>query len=793
MLRRLLGAAALLSAVLLAAGEVPLYLVTPRSPSAMEERAAQELMYFYKAIYRRPLLRIPEAESSGRAAIFLGRTDFAVQNRIDAGTFDQEEWLLKTAGSSLIIAGGSSVGILYGVYQLLENLGVAFLAPDETVIPAAKKDFPSFDERGRPAFAGRIIRDGLPAVLRHDTSPASQWAETGVVESYRLWKLRTRINGGAEKGVPLYWTGRINDICHKPESRTMALYVPPSLFDSRPDFFAMDAEGFRGRGDVCMANPEVRKTALEALRKMIRSDRAERNSAEWSVVYDVSRSDDGAPYCRCPDCRRIARQHGSDGGLLMDFANSLARGIAKEYPDVFLRVPQNAVSGKNGFPGKISPEKNVLLLFDDSFRPDIFRPLKNLSASSVVSFFMDWTPLGSPLVKMLRTRWNGSGNAFQPPRVETVFDTLRPDLDVLLQHGVNALIIDGETDNASPQNFMMLNYFVASRLMVDPAADPEALARLFIRGYYGEKAAPVIEKYFFVIRKGVAQDPLKNAGPRGGEWHFTSPELLLGLYRDFSRAAAGAENPRFARRIRSELITPVWSVLARWPRYERTFSAAGIARGRLIAECREYARARVRRFPCDRPEKGDGIFEEKFRSVETDPVLPKRFQKVPARERRCVTAPFFRTDAASGVSVVGDPDSLQERAVRSAHPDPARHGVNRILPGTDNVRTTAFRVTGRNGEKNFVLTEIPRDEQYHWYRIPGPWTVGEHSTFSGHGGGIFCSLAHWFDPLRSAKGNTWSELWFSVKFTGPDYVPGSKAENAVYVDAVVALHPWEDQ
>jgi len=367
MLKKLFFAAVLLPAVLLTAGEAPLYLVTPRSPSAMEERAAQELMYFYKAIYGRPLLRIPESESSGRAAIFLGRTDFAVQNRIDAEKFDQEEWLLKTAGNSLIIAGGSSVGILYGVYQLLENLGVAFLAPDETVIPAAPGDFPFFDERGRPAFAGRIIRDGLPAVLRHDTSPVSQWAESGVVESYRLWKLRTRINGGAEKGVPLYWTGRVNDLCHKPE-------------------------------------------------------------------------------------------------------------------------------------------------------------------------------------------------------------------------------------------------------------------------------------------------------------------------------------------------------------------------------CREYARAHVRRFPCDRPEKGDEAFEAKFAGIEADPVLPKRFRQVPARERRCVTASFFRPDASRAVTIAEDSDSVQRLAVKSAHPDPVRHG-----------------------------------------------------------GGIFCSLAHWFDPLRTAKGNTWNELWFSAKFTGPDYVPGSKAENAVYVDAVAVLRPWEDK
>ncbi|MBQ7206170.1 MAG: DUF4838 domain-containing protein [Lentisphaeria bacterium] len=778
---------ALIMAAAAVAGEVPRYLVVPRAPTAFEERAAQELMFFYKAIYGRPLLRVPESRRNGAPAFFLGRTETASAAGIKTDNFGPEEWLVKTVGEGLVIAGGSPAGILYGVYQVLENLGVAFLAPDETVIPLPGKDFPVFNERGSPAFAGRVIRDGIPAVLRHDALPAGQWAEPQVLEAYRLWELRSRINGGSEKGIPLYYTGRINDIRHRPETGTMGLYVDPKLFDVRPSLFAADGEGFRGRHDVCMSNVETRRTALESLRRMIRQDRAGKNPREYPVVYDVSRTDGKAPYCRCEDCRRIAAYHGSDGGLLMDFVNSLARGIRREYPDVVLRTPQESVSGGLDLPGKILPEKNVLLSFSDGARSDIFRPVRQAASGRLLAFFMDWVPLGTPHVKLLRTRWNTGGEAFQPPRVESVFDTLRPDFRHYLDHGINALVISAETDNCSPQNFMMLNYFVASRLLVDPDGDPEALARLFIRGYYGEKASSVIGRYFRLIRRGVASDPLKPEGVSVGEWHFATPGFMLGFYRDLSRAAAEAELPRFSRRIRSELITPIWSVLVRWPRYEKVFTAAGITRERLLSECREYARSHVRRFPCDRPEKGDALFDEKFRSAEFLPVLPKSFLRVPEGDRRCAAFPFFRRDAENFCAVTADPESPQGRALKSAHPDPARHGVARIVPGREGLRTTAFSVTGGGGKTELVLTEVPQDEAYHWYRIPGRLVLDEHAGFSGHGGAIRCTLAHWFLPEAGTEANTWEQIWFSAKFTGPDYVKGSKMDNAVWVDAVVLL------
>jgi len=795
---KLLAAALLLCGAFLSAGTLPRYLVTGASPSRLEKMAEQELKLFYKAIYGRELVDLAEKDSAGKPAIYLGRTKFAAENKIDFASFDQEEWLLRTVGNSLIITGGRPAGTLYGVYRMLEKLGVAFLAPEETVIPRPGKEFPSFDERRKPAFVGRVIYDAIPGTLQRDRYGkyrAAQWAKPEVIEAYRMWTLRRRINGSTSRAVPPYYVGKVYNLCHWPEWHTMSIYVDPKLYDEHPEYFALSSAGkrvrprsFTMRGDVCMSNPEVRKVALESLRKLIKKNRSEKGPDEWSVVYDVTRLDDTPEFCQCRECRRIAEYDGSDTGLLVDFSNYLARNIRKEYPDVIIRIQGHATKGRKK-PNRIQPEKNILFRLCDTFSTrDPFRPIEKVKDPEALAYFEEWTKFGTPHVKMLWDYWNLGGRYFQPPRVETVFDAIKPDLLFFLRHGINALFIEAGKDAYSPQNFMMLNYFVAGQLMVDPDQDPEELAKLFIRNYYGARSFPVVYKYFKLIREGVARDPQKPSTSHVSEWQFCTPEFLLSLYRDFTAAAKNAEDPRFARRIRSELITPIWRILVRWPDNEKTFTAAGISRKQLLSECRAYVKGHIRRFACEKPEKGDKLFEQKFQNVEFLPVLPERFKNIPSFNIRVATFANFHTDKSVYSEIVDDPDSPQGKAVKSAHPDPAFHGVNKVMPGKHKFRTTAFYMSSIGSRIHLILKEVPQDEKYHWYRIPGSVVLDTRSNFWGHGWGINARVNHWYTlTYGDPRDNTWEQVWFSAKFTGPAYVKGSKKENAIYVDTVVAV------
>ena len=89
---------------------------------------------------------------------------------------------------------------------------------------------------------------------------------------------------------------------------------------------------------------------------------------------------------------------------------------------------------------------------------------------------------------------------------------------------------------------------------------------------------------------------------------------------------------------------------------------------------------------------------------------------------------------------------------------------------------------------SLVLKKVPQDEKYHWYRIPGKIVLDTKSNFWGHGWGINARTNHWYTlTYGDLKDNTWEQIWFSAKFTGPAYVKGSTKENAIYVDTVVAV------
>ena len=775
---------------------VPQYLAVGKNPSELEKRAGRELQYFWQKIYGRKLQEIPESQTGQKSVIFLGRTEFAQKNKVDHASLGEEEWLLKTVDDDLIVSGGRPAGTLYGVYALLEKLGVEFFAFDSTLIPKPGKTFPRFNEKRKPAFIGRVVYDSIPYPMQRWNNGYSVWASEEVIESYRLWWLRSRFNGMTCKRIPPYYVGRIYNLCHWPEWHTMKLYVNPALFAKHPEYFAMDATGKRIRpgapgvrgGDVCMSNPEVRKVALESLRKMIKADRAKRGPDEWSIVYDVTRLDDTPYFCQCQPCRKIADYDGSDTGLYVDFINYIAREIRKEYPDIVIRMQGHESHGRK-LPNKIIPEKNILFRLCDTFSSrDPFRPIDKVKDPEALAYFKNWTKFGTPHMKMCWDYWNLGGRYFTPPRIETVFDAIQPDLKYFLRHGVNALFIEAGLDSCKPQNFMMLNYYVAAKLFVDPDLDTEKLAQNFMRHYYGEKAYPVLYKYFKIIREGVAKDPQKPTSGHVSEWQFATSELMYNMYKDFKQAAAETVDPKLKQHVKSELITPIWSVLVRWPSYEKKFTANGLSREALIKECKALVREHIRRYDCEKPEMGDRTFAQAFKLVEEYPVVPKAFAHVENYNIRIANYGCFNVPKSLNCSVVKDPDSIQEFVVKSASKNPASHGVNKVMPGKHRFRTTAFHMSSNNKQLNLFLKRVPQDEKYHWYRVPGKIVLGPKSNFWGHGWGINARTSLWYmltygDP----RDNTWEQIWFRAKFTGPAYVKGSTKENAIYVDTVVAL------
>ena len=733
----------------------------------------------------------PKREASGKSAIYLGQTDFALKNGADFTKAGREEWILKSVGKNLIVTGGRPVGTLYGVYAVLEKLGVAFLTMDETVIPKNKPDFPSLNECAKPAFDGRQIFDHFA----RESYVAK--AAPATVEKYNRWLLRSRINGYQyPRNIPFY-VGGIYNISHEYKCHSLSHYVnPDKYFKEHPEYFSMNEQGKRFKpksfafgGGLCMSNRNVWRTTLDSLREMIRKDRKERTKEDWPYVYDISTLDASPYICKCPECTAISKEEGSETGLLLRYINYVAVQIRKEYPEIIIRT--FGYSASRNAPTKTMPAENVLIFLTDQFTAsDPFRPLNSKINESRMKYFNTWKSTGAKF--MIWDYWNIScdGTYFTPPRVETIFDAIQPDIRFFRSFGAIALFLESERDAVSPQNFMDLNYFTANRLMVNPDENPEKLADIFLKGYYGP-AAPAMKEWFDSIRAGVKSHPPLQTTAVVGAWSYITPKFMLESYRMLKKNADSLpEGSVYKKRVQYEMITPIWAILANWQSYAKIFQKAGIQKDDLIRECRALVKMYIRRYPCANPEYYDKMFSENIKAALLDLPRPEKFKDVPDEHFRMIAYPHFRGVVNLGSEVVDDPDSATGKALKSANKEPAYHGVNKMLPGPDKFKTTHFQLGNHKaeGRVSLTLTEVPQDEKYHWFRMPGKIELRQKSYFWGQGWAIQADTSHWYMLTDgSPEDNTWDEIWFSAKFTGPAYVKDSKKENAIYVDMVAAI------
>ncbi|MBQ6474003.1 MAG: DUF4838 domain-containing protein [Victivallales bacterium] len=785
-------------ALTLCAAEIPRYLVTDGSEAVLAKRAESELQLFWKRIFGQELEKVAAGQRPAGAAVYLGNTELARKAAGDKPQFGEEEWLVQTVGNDLVLTGGKPAGTLYAVYALLENLGVAFLAPDETTVPPAPAALPTFQERKKPDFIGRLIFDAIPSFFYRTR------ADQSVRDEYALWLLRNRINGEQfRREVKNLYTNRFYKITTTPNYHSFSCYVPPSLFDEHPEYFGMDEfgvrrkpNGFAKEGTLCMTNPDVLRLTVEALRKYIIRDREGVPEEEWPYIYDISQLDNSPNFCRCPECAKITAEEGSQTGLLMHYINHVAREIRKEYPGIVIRT--FGYSASRTPPRKIMPESNVLIQLTDKFSvSDPFHPLSWTKERGIFDNIEGWGKSGAPM--MLWDYWNLGGTYYNPPRIETIINSLQEDFRYFLTRNIKALFLEAEVDHVSPQNFMLLSYYVANHLMVEVEQDIPRLERQFIDGYYGP-AAPTVWKWYNLIKEGVLNDPQRPSSAVVPPWKFATPAFVVGMVREFQAEMAKLPaGSKYIRRLQNELVSPLFVVLTGWGGYRKAFESAGYTFDSLKESCRRYSydfthyypyTGKNEKFKQINEEYGVKAFEEKLGRLLDTPKVPEQFANVPPEDLRAINYRNFRGVAQLGAAVKDDPEALEGKALCSADSRAEMHGVNALLPNQDyGFRTTEFTLGNHKmpGKVKLYLKKVPQDEKYHWFRIPGSVELKPVSYFWGHGWAIQAKTAHWFvltdgNPLD----NTWDQVWFRGKFTGPAYVPGSAKENAIWVDTVVA-------
>jgi hypothetical protein len=248
----------------------------------------------------------PKAQTGIVAGTFTHFPDFKPRTPEARKAFisrDPEAFVVEVQGDKLYLLGRTDLGLIAGVYTLLDRLGCRWFAPGAAWENVPELNGLTLDEKLNVAVSGPSYQ------ARYFFS--SYGANSSVLRKgareheYALWCLRNRMGGSA------YTASYHND----------PAMVPPELYAKHPELFAM-ANGKRNAYGLSRANPDTIALAVKSAVKYLR-DNAGKGSYYESFSVETN---DGSPACE-ESLKRVGNHSATD--LNYWFANQVAAGIEK--------------------------------------------------------------------------------------------------------------------------------------------------------------------------------------------------------------------------------------------------------------------------------------------------------------------------------------------------------------------------------------------------------------------------------------------------------------------------------
>ena len=428
-------------------------IVLPNEPTLVEKTAARELAEHLKLVTGAdfPTTAEKDVPPDGTSLIFVGRTAKAPKK-----DYKFDEILIKMDGGNLILAGHEKRGCLYAVYSFLQDVvGVRWWTPEDTFVP------------NKPTLA---VADDL------DVSYAPQLISREMYHrSAQPTVFSARMKGNGFLTPEYGGAVRIINFVH-----SFYKYLPPEkYFDAHPDWYSeVDGQRKHEHAQLCLTNEEMTqeliKNVLEALRQ--NSD---------AKIIDVSQND-WRGFCTCEKCKAIDDAEESHAGTLLVMLNKVAAAVEREFPDVLVESLAYQYTRKP--PKTIKPRDNVLIRLC-TIECSYIQPLDGEQNKAFAADIEGWSKLAKHLfIWDYTTNYNDYLGPHPNLRV------LVPNVRYFVKHGAIGLFEEGEGDD-----FCELKNWLLMRVMWEPQLDGEQLIAEFLRGYYGEAVAPLIEQYWDVL------------------------------------------------------------------------------------------------------------------------------------------------------------------------------------------------------------------------------------------------------------------------------------------------------
>jgi len=395
----------------------------------------------------------------GSAGIVLGRLEhFPVAGLEKAleirGDYDgREAFAIRTEPQRLLLLGSTDLGVSHAAFRFLETLGYRhfFPAKEWEVVPKIPTLRVSLNEISRPAILSRAFTFAFAHYGFDDPALAAQDA----------WRRHNRVGQSFRTSIGHAVQG--------------ILLTHAKDFEEHPEWLALRGGKRQTRAtthnyetaQLCLSNAELRgrilQWSLESFRK---------NPAADMVSMEPN---DGIEHCECDECKKL----GSTTERAYLLANEVARAVNREFPGKM--VGMLAYSDHSGPPS--SPlEPNVHVQLTQGYNYGDF------TFDELLSQWVKKTPnLG------FYTYWSVYDQTMDMPfrHVASQVRPLSEAVKKLAAHHARSLLAESVSD----WGISGRGYYLASKLMWDPEADPTAILKDFYDSAFGPAAASMQRFY----------------------------------------------------------------------------------------------------------------------------------------------------------------------------------------------------------------------------------------------------------------------------------------------------------
>lgn len=465
---------------IISSGRTEYSILLPENPSTELSLAADELA---KCVKQGTGAELKVLKGTARnKAISIGNTPLFTkyQAQFEMGKINLRGFYIRTVDENIIVCGRTDIGVLFGVYELLEVLfGVKVYAGDEVYVPAREEvAFRALDICSQPAIEYRQL-------------------SFKSVRQSRLHAHRMRVEVGTTEPDGMYWKYWAEMWVHTMISK---LLIPETNADGslvHPDWYSAT------RSQVCMTNEEARKALVEKLKEHIL-----KNPDIRAACVGI---EDNNGYCTCPRCVEAHAKYGI-GGVNIRFVNAVARDIEEwrkqVLPDKDFKIGLVAYVRTKNPPVKWNEEAKKYEPLDPSFmlEPNILVlnciidacGLHEIDAPcnhDIADRFEKWKALGAKTFSMWDYHTYYDDNFLYMPGIRSYASYMKK----YVENNTGHLFCEGHGQVINP-GFHDLKVYMLSKLSWDPSLDTEALLDDFFPHYYHE-AGTVMRGYFERLEK----------------------------------------------------------------------------------------------------------------------------------------------------------------------------------------------------------------------------------------------------------------------------------------------------